>query len=121
MPIRRGEVYFVDLNPTRGHEQAGTRPVVVMSNDVINGRRLVVAAVPGTRGIKLKPNLPWNVRIPAGEGGLPEETVFMAFQVRALDHSRFTGPPVGVSSQTWLARIEAALSLTFALAPGSGP
>ena len=50
MTVRRGEVYFVDLNPTAGREQAGRRPVVVVSNDTLNARPLVVAVVPGTRG-----------------------------------------------------------------------
>ena len=36
MAIRRGEIYFVDLNPTIGREQAGWRPVVVVSNDLLN-------------------------------------------------------------------------------------
>lgn len=34
--IRRGEIYFVDLNPIKGREQAGTRPVLVLSIDAIN-------------------------------------------------------------------------------------
>jgi mRNA interferase MazF len=36
MAIRRGEVYFVNLSPTSGREQAGRRPVLVVSNDVRN-------------------------------------------------------------------------------------
>ncbi len=48
MSLQRGEVYFVDLDPVFGHEQAGRRPVVVMSNDVLNRQRLTVLVVPGT-------------------------------------------------------------------------
>ncbi len=40
MAIHRGDVYFVDLNPTVGREQAGKRPVVVISNDLINSKPL---------------------------------------------------------------------------------
>ena len=35
MPVKRGEIYFVNLNPTKGREQAGTRPVLVLSADAI--------------------------------------------------------------------------------------
>jgi mRNA interferase MazF len=43
--IRRGEIYFVDLNPTKGREQAGRRPVLVLSVDAINKLPLVVTVV----------------------------------------------------------------------------
>lgn len=52
MPIRRGEIYFVDLGPTIGREQSGRRPVVVVSRDEINVQPLVVMVVPGTRRAK---------------------------------------------------------------------
>jgi mRNA interferase MazF len=49
MVVRRGEIYFVELGPTLGREQAGRRPVVVVSNDAINSKPLVIMVVPGTR------------------------------------------------------------------------
>ena len=75
MAIHRGEVYFVDLNPTVGREQAGKRPVVVISNDLINSKSLVVVVIPGTRGSKVKSDYPGNIRVPKGKANLPEETV----------------------------------------------
>ncbi|MFM6058399.1 MAG: type II toxin-antitoxin system PemK/MazF family toxin, partial [Microcystis aeruginosa] len=45
MTIARGEIYFVNLNPIQGKEQAGTRPVLVLSIDVINQLPLVVMVV----------------------------------------------------------------------------
>ena len=50
MSIKRGEIYFVDLNPVQGREQAGQRPVLVLSVDAINNAPLVVTVVVGTRG-----------------------------------------------------------------------
>ncbi|SRR6266542_1932942 len=50
MTIRRGEVYFVDLDPVEGREQAGNRPVLVLSIDAINKLPLVVTVVVGTKG-----------------------------------------------------------------------
>ena len=49
MPIQRGEIYFVNLNPVEGREQAGNRPVLVLSRDAINKLPLVVAVVVGTK------------------------------------------------------------------------
>src|SRR4051812_23735697 len=50
MAIRRGEVYFVNFNPAQGREQAGPRPVLVLSIDAINRLPLVVTVVIGTKG-----------------------------------------------------------------------
>ena len=110
MPIHRGEVYFVDLNPTVGREQAGKRPVLVISNDLVNSKPLVVVVVPGTRGSKIQLDYPGNVRVPKGEANLPEETIFLTFQIRALDHSRFREQPLGRLSQPYLEQLDKAVS-----------
>ena len=92
--MRRGEIYFVDLDPVIGREQAGRRPVLVLSIDAINGRPLVVTVVPGTDSANVRGDYPTTVRLAPTETGLPNETVFLCFQVRALDHSRFPTRPV---------------------------
>ena len=43
--ILRGEIYWADLNPTRGHEQAGQRPVLIVSHDILNERSGTVIAL----------------------------------------------------------------------------
>ena len=48
MTIQRGEIYFFNLNPVQGREQAGQRPVVVLSINTINQLPLVVTVVVGT-------------------------------------------------------------------------
>jgi hypothetical protein len=50
MPIERGEIYFVSLNPVQGREQAGPGPVLVLSIAAINKLPLVVTVVVGTKG-----------------------------------------------------------------------
>ena len=47
MSVKRREIYFVDLNPTKGREQTGERPVLVISNNAINKLPLVVAVIAG--------------------------------------------------------------------------
>jgi len=107
--IRRGEIYLVNLNPVQGREQAGFRPVLVLSADSINRLPLVVSVVVGTKGENMTRGYPGNVRVPAAESGLPMETVFLCFQLRSLDPARFAGAPAGKISGAILARVENAV------------
>ncbi len=109
MAIERGDIYLVDLNPVQGREQAGHRPVLVLSVNAINKLPLVVTVVIGTKGENVARDYPTNVRIPAAESGLPMETVFLCFQLRSLDPARFTGVPAGKVSGTTLGKIETAV------------
>src|SRR2546425_10241417 len=93
--VKRGEIYFVNLNPTRGREQAGYRPVLVVSADAINRQPLVVTVVVGTSAKHMTHDYPTNVRVSARESGLPQNTVFLCFQLRSLDPSRFVDAKIG--------------------------
>ena len=85
--IKRGEIYLADLNPVRGHEQAGTRPVVIIQNDLGNqySSTTIVAAI--TSRISKK-RIPVHVEIPSGEYGLPKDSVILLDQIRTLDKGR---------------------------------
>jgi len=119
--IRRGEVYFVELSPTRGKEQAGRRPVLVVSADAINAQPLVVTVVVGTDAANLARDYPTNVRVSKDESGLPLDTVFLCFQIRALDPTtRFTSGidnprPAAVISGSRMREVDAALRLVLGL------
>ena len=71
MAIQRGEIYFVNLNPVQGREQAGNRPVLVLSINAINRLPLVVTFIVGTKGENISRDYPTNVRVSATESGLP--------------------------------------------------
>jgi mRNA interferase MazF len=109
MPVRRGEIYLVNLSPVQGREQAGHRPVLVLSADAINRLPLVVTVVVGTKCENVARDYPTNVRVSSAESGLPMETVFLCFQLRSLDPSRFVGPPAGRISAAVLERVETAV------------
>jgi len=109
MPVQRGEIYLVNLNPVQGREQAGRRPVLVISTDAINRLPLVVTIVVGTKGENVTRDYPTNVRVSIAESGLPMETVFLCFQLRSLDPSRFVGPPAGKVSDAVLEKVEIAV------------
>lgn len=107
--IQRGEIYFVDLNPVKGREQSGRRPVLVLSIDAINKLPLVVTVVVGTKGENLPRDFPTNVRISAEESGLPMETVFLCFQIRSIDPNRFPQESAGKISEENLEKVEDAV------------
>jgi mRNA interferase MazF len=115
MAIRRGEIYFVNLDPTRGREQAGARPVLVLSADAVNSLPLVITVVVGTKGANIAKDYKTNVRVSTNESGLPHETVFLGFQIRSLDASRFPATPAGKLTGAALAKVEAAVRLCLQL------
>ena len=119
--ISRGQIYFVNLDPTHGREQAGRRPVLVVSADPINRQPLVVTVVVGTDSKNVPRDYPTNVRATARETGLPRDTVFLCFQIRSLDHARFLDPeahrpnPGGTMPPARMADVESALKLVLSL------
>ena len=115
MTIRRGEIYFVNLNPVKGREQSGKRPVLVLSIDVINKLPLVVTVVVGTKGENMNRDYPTNVRVSSMESGLPLETVFLCFQIRSLDAARFPATPAGKLNEDKMNEIEIAVRYCLGL------
>lgn len=119
--ISRGQIYFVALSPTRGREQAGHRPVLVVSADAINRQPLVITVVVGTDAKNVPRDYPTNVRVAAGESGLPMDTVFLCFQIRSLDPARFLDPKTrrpnlaGTLATARMAEVERALRLVLNL------
>lgn len=115
MSIQRGQIYFVNLNPVIGREQAGDRPVLVLSIDAINRLPLVVTVVVGTKGANLPRDYPTNVRITSIDSGLPMETVFLCFQIRALDPKRFPTSAAGQVAEAKMQEIETAVRYCLGL------
>jgi mRNA interferase MazF len=108
--IQRGDIYFINLDPVIGREQGGTRPVVVVSsNSRVNALPLVITVVIGTKGANVYKDFLTNVRVPSSESGLPLETVFMCFHIRAVDLSRFPAQPSGKLSTNALEEIDTAI------------
>ena len=110
----RGEVRVVDLDPTRGHEQAKTRPCIVVSDDRFtrsaSGLVVVVPLTTVGRGI------PWHVRVGPDDGGVREGAWAMTDQVRAVARDRLIGDPWGQVSSGVMAAIEERLRLLLGLA-----
>lgn len=109
MNLQRSEIYFVNLNPVEGREQAGKRPVLILSSNRINCLPLVVTVVVGTKGTNIRKDYPTNVRVSPSDSGLPIETVFLCFQIRSLDPKRFLEQPAGKLSENKMLEIENAV------------
>jgi len=102
LSFKRGEVWLADLNPTRGSEQAGIRPVLIFQNDTINNFTSTVLAIPFTTNLR-RAGLPSCVRVAAGQGGLTGDSVALCHQLRVLDTTRLTRCMGSVSRQTMVA------------------
>lgn len=87
MLIKRGDVFYVNLDPTKGSEQAGVRPVLVVQNDVGNEYAPTVIIAPLTTRAFTK-RYPTNVNITKGTAGLPEDSTVLLSQIRTIDKSR---------------------------------
>jgi mRNA interferase MazF len=83
--ILRGEIYWADLNPVRGHEQGGHRPVLVISQDIFNERSGTVIAMALTSRAQTA-GLPLDLKIESMR--LPKASWIKISQVRTLSTQR---------------------------------
>jgi mRNA interferase MazF len=99
--ILRGEIRWADLNPARGHEQAGLRPVLILSHDVFNERSGTVIATAITSQPQ-RAGFPLTLELKTGN--LPKQSWVKISQIRTLSVDRI-GKLVGRASQEELAQI----------------
>lgn len=84
--MRQGEIWFADLNPTKGSEQSGKRPVVIISGDTLNDTLPIAIIVPITSKIKSYPTC--VLLLASKANGLKGDSEAVPFQVRALAKKR---------------------------------
>jgi len=85
--VTRGDVVLCDLNPVVGTEQAGVRPAVVLQIDRANAVSPHTIIAPFTTKIR-RALLPSHVFVPAGVGGLSQDSVVLCEQIRVIDKRR---------------------------------
>jgi mRNA interferase MazF len=99
--VLRGEIRWADLSPTKGHEQAGLRPVLILSHDVFNERSGTVVAI----AITSQPqNIGFPLALELKSGNLPKRSWAKINQIRTLSTERI-GQIVGKISQEELLQI----------------
>ena len=108
----RGEIWLVNLDPTQGREQAGTRPFLIISVDLFNhGAAELVVGIPITSKAK---GIPLHVEIVPPEGGLSLTSFAKCEDVRSISTSRLRKQLGKISPQT-IDKIEDRLKVLLGL------
>ena len=91
--MKRGEIYWCDLEPRRGHEQGARRPVVIISADLYNASQSpLIGVVPLTTAAAKNPV---HVKLTKEETGLDADSVALTDHARFLDRTRLHPRPAG--------------------------
>lgn len=110
--IRRGDLFYADLNPMVGSEQGGIRPVLVIQNDVGNHfSPTVVAAAITSR--KAKNSLPTHILL-ENVPGLAPTSLLLLEQLRTIDRKRLRGY-IGRISKEKMLEVDAALAISIGI------
>ncbi|RKY64277.1 MAG: PemK family transcriptional regulator [Candidatus Latescibacterota bacterium] len=111
--IRRGDVVLCDLNPVVGTEQAGIRPAIIVQIDRANAVSPHTIIVPFTTKIR-RALLPSHAFVPAGVGGLGQDSVALCEQIRVIDKRRIIRV-IGHLDDSYLEEIARALRTILGL------
>lgn len=108
----RGEIWLADLNPVRGHEQAGRRPVLVISVDVFNqGRADLVVVLPVTSTVR---PIPFHVSVAPPEGGLSNPSRILCEAIRSISKDRLAHR-CGVVAPSTMAKVENCIQILLGI------
>lgn len=110
--VLRGQMYYANLDPVIGSEQGGTRPVLVIQNNVGNSFSPTIIIAPITTRVK-KLRQPTHIGIPP-YFGLPQSSMAMLEQIRTIDKSRL-GDYVGCLDDDVMDYIDEALGISIGL------
>ena len=110
--IRRGDLFYADLDPVVGSEQGGIRPILVIQNDVGNHfSPTVVAAAITSR--KAKNSLPTHILL-ENVPGLAPTSLLLLEQLRTIDRKRLRGY-IGRISKEKMLEVDAALAISIGI------
>jgi len=111
--MKRGEIWFADLNPTRGSAINKRRPVLVVSNDSNNRASSTITVLPLTSNVARV--YPFEVLLQKEVSGLPKDSKAQAQQIRTIAKERFVGKCAGRLDREYMIMIEAAIRLHLVL------
>jgi mRNA interferase MazF len=100
--MKQGEIWYSDLNPIKGSEQSGLRPVAIVSGNLLNQHLPVVIVVPLTSKVKRYKGNP--VLMPSKENGLDRESELLVFHIRSVSKERLVRK-IGHVTQTELSLV----------------
>lgn len=84
--MKQGEIWYANLNPSKGSEQAGLRPIVILSGNLLNEYMQIVITAPLTTKIKNYKGNP--VLNPTKKNGLQKSSEILVFHIRSLSKER---------------------------------
>ena len=93
--IKRGDIYYAELNPVIGSEQGGTRPVLIISNDIGNRHSPTHTAIRDFEGLN-------------------KDSIILLEQIRTIDKKRLQ-EYIGMLSESEMARVDKALAISVSL------
>lgn len=109
----RGEIWLANLNPTLGHEQAGERPVLIVSNDIFNhGPAGLVFVLPVTRTDR---GIPVHIPVEPPDGGLTKRSYILCDAIRSISKRRLSTQAWGILSPQTMQKVEDALRILMDL------
>ena len=111
--MKRGEIYYVNLDPTIGSEIKKKRPVIIISNNASNKASTTLTILPITS--KVTDVYPFEVELSATDSGLPRHSKIQCHQIRTISKLRIQGKQAGNASVSVMSQIDAALKLHLAL------
>jgi mRNA interferase MazF len=111
MKISQRTIYFANLNPTKGHEQSGLRPVIVLQNDILNKNLNTVVIAPLTSNLHAK-GLLTTYFLDKNYYNLAFDSLILLTQIRTIDKSRLTRKITQIDPDTFR-EIKKQLTLIF--------
>lgn len=106
---KRGDIYYADLGGTVDCRISGTRPVLIVSNDIVNKHSQVITVIPMTTKLKKK-YIPTHIVLHPHDSGLRKPSMILAEQVRSLDKSSLRSYAGHISEPTIMETISYALA-----------
>lgn len=111
--IRRGDIFLANLEPIKGSEQGGIRPVLIIQNDISNKYSPVTIIAAITSKIFEK-EFPTNIFIKKEKSGLDKDSTILLNQIRTIDNSRLM-KKVGSLDNLTLEKVNSAIKISLAI------
>ncbi len=111
--VKRGDIFYADLSPVVGSEQGGTRPVLIVQNDMGNKHSPTVIAAAITSQMN-KARLPTHIELIGPTVGLTKNSVVLLEQIRTIDKKRLR-EHMGRLNQDMMQKVDDAIAVSFGL------
>jgi mRNA interferase MazF len=111
--MKRGEIYYANLNPAIGSQMANRRPVLIVSNDINNRAATTVTILPLSSNISRV--YPFEVLVQPSESSLPKASKIQVQQVRTISKQRLEENTISCLNERTMKLVDAAIKLHLGL------